>query len=117
MARQDEQVTCIAMIEDQDAVELAGDIARVEGIDALFIGRGDLTASFGDDPNAKGEVEKISRRIADAAREANVPLLMLPTSKADLAFSKELGATAMLVSSDHGFMRSAAAAAFSDYSD
>lgn len=117
MARQDEQVTCIAMIEDQDAVELAGDIARVEGIDALFIGRGDLTASFGDDPNAKGEVEKISRRIADAAREANVPLLMLPTSKADLAFSKELGATAMLVSSDHSFMRSAAAAAFSDYSD
>lgn len=117
MELQDSQVTCIAMIEDVDAVDLAGDIARVEGIDALFVGRGDLTASFGDDPGAKDKVAKISRRIAEAAREANVPLIMLPTSKADLAFSKELGATAMLVSSDHGFIRSAAAAAFSEYSD
>lgn len=116
MALQDAQVTCIAMIEDQEAVDIAGDIARVEGIDALFIGRGDLTASFGDDPNAKDEVARISRKIADAAREANVPLIMLPTSKADLEFSKELGATAMLVSSDHGFIRSAAAAALSEYS-
>lgn len=114
MAQQDSQIAVVAMIEDQHAVDKAGDIARVEGVDALFIGRGDLTASFGDDPQASAKVGEISRRIAAAAREADVPLMMLPTSKADFAFASELGATAMLLSSDHGFIRSAASAAIRD---
>ncbi|KQZ12632.1 hypothetical protein ASD44_00075 [Mesorhizobium sp. Root554] len=115
MALQDSQVAVIAMIEDQDAVDLAGDIARVDGIDAIFIGRGDLTASFGDDPQAAAKVAEISKRIAAAARDASTPLMMLPTSKADFDFASELGATAMALSSDHGFIRTAAAAAIKDY--
>ncbi|MDR7031368.1 aldolase/citrate lyase family protein [Mesorhizobium sp. BE184] len=115
MALQDSQVAVIAMIEDQDAVDLAGDIARVDGIDAIFIGRGDLTASFGDDPQAAAKVAEISKRIAAAARDASTPLMMLPTSKADFDFASELGSTAMALSSDHGFIRTAAAAAIKDY--
>src|SRR5690606_705769 len=61
MSLQDSHVACIAMIEDIEAVERSGDIARVDGIDALFIGRGDLTASFGDDPQAQAEVVRISK--------------------------------------------------------
>lgn len=117
MAQQDRQITCIAMIEDIEAVDRAEEIAAVDGIDALFIGRGDLTASFGEDPDAKAKVAEISTKVAAAARKAGVPLLMLPTSKADLAFAKELGASAMLLSSDHGFIRSAASATLADYSD
>ncbi|MCC2612887.1 HpcH/HpaI aldolase family protein [Neorhizobium petrolearium] len=117
MAQQDRQIACIAMIEDVEAVDRAEEIAAVDGIDALFIGRGDLTASFGDDPQAQAKVAEISRKVAAAAQKANVPLLMLPTSKADLAFAKELGASAMLLSSDHGFIRSAASATLADYSD
>nr|WP_295468034.1 aldolase/citrate lyase family protein [Mesorhizobium sp.] len=115
MAAQDSQVAVIAMIEDQQAVDLAGDIARVEGIDALFIGRGDLTASFGDDPDAGAKVAEISRRVAAAAREADVPLMMLPTGRSDFEFATGLGATALAFSSDHGFIRSAAAAVIRDY--
>ncbi|SMF17496.1 2-keto-3-deoxy-L-rhamnonate aldolase RhmA [Xaviernesmea oryzae] len=117
MAIQDQQVTCIAMIEDLEAVDRAADIAAVDGIDALFVGRGDLTASFGDDPDADAKVADLTSRVAAAAREAGVSLMLLPTSKTDLAFAKELGARAMLVSSDHGFIRSAASAALKDYSD
>jgi 2,4-dihydroxyhept-2-ene-1,7-dioic acid aldolase len=117
MAAQDSQVACIVMIEDQDAVEHAADIARVDGVDALFIGRGDLTASFGNDPDAASKVTEISRTVAAAARDAGVPLLMLPTSKDDLEFVKEIGASAMLLSSDHGFIRSAAAKTINDFSD
>ncbi|MCO5161037.1 MAG: aldolase/citrate lyase family protein [Mesorhizobium sp.] len=115
MAAQDSQVAVVAMIEDQQAIDLAGDIARVEGIDALFIGRGDLTASFGEDPDAGTKVADISRRVAAAAREADVPLMMLPTGRADFEFATELGATALAFSSDHGFIRSAAAAVIKDY--
>ena len=115
MALQDGQVAVIAMIEDQQAVDLAGDIARVDGIDALFIGRGDLTASFGEDPQAAAKVADISRRIASSALGADTPLMMLPTSKADFEFASDLGATAMALSSDHGFIRSAATAALKEY--
>uniref|UniRef100_UPI003100EC58 HpcH/HpaI aldolase family protein n=1 Tax=Neorhizobium sp. EC2-8 TaxID=3129230 RepID=UPI003100EC58 len=117
MAMQDRQVACIVMIEDQDAVDQAGAIARVDGVDALFIGRGDLTASFGNDPEAGRKVAEISTKVAAAAREANVPLLMLPTSPDDYEFAKGLGASAMLLSSDHGFIRSAAAKAIKEFSD
>lgn len=116
MAAQDAQVAVIAMIEDQDAVPAAGDIARVDGIDALFIGRGDLTASFGDDADAGAKVAEISRQVAAAARDADVPLMMLPTGRSDFEFATSLGATALAFSSDHGFIRSAAAAVIKDYS-
>lgn len=117
MALQDRQVACIAMIEDQEAVDNAGAIARVEGIDALFIGRGDLTASFGADPEAGKKVADISARVAAAAREADVPLMMLPGSRGDYEFVTGLGASAMLISSDHGFIRQAAGKALNDYSE
>jgi 2-keto-3-deoxy-L-rhamnonate aldolase RhmA len=115
MASQDSQIAVIPMIEDQQAIEPAGDIARVEGIDALFIGRGDLTASFRDDPDASAKVAELSRQVATAAKDADTPLMMLPTSKPDFEFAAALGATAMVISSDHGFIRSAATAALKDY--
>lgn len=43
--------------------------------------------------------------------------MLLPNGKADLTFAKQLGVSAMLVSSDHGFIRSAATAALKDYCD
>lgn len=115
MAAQDAEVAVIAMIEDQEAIPLAQEIAGVDGIDALFIGRGDLTASFGDDPQAGAKVAAMARDVAAAARAAGVPLMMLPSGKPDLAFATELGATALAFSSDHGFIRSAAAATLRDH--
>ena len=41
-------MTCIAMIEDLHAIDHVGEIAAVDGIDALFIGAGDLTAALGE---------------------------------------------------------------------
>ena len=117
MALQDRQVACIAMIEDQEAVAHAEAIARVDGIDALFIGRGDLTASFRGDPEAATKVSEISTRVAAVAQNVGLPLMMLPGSRDDYEFVKGLGASAMLISSDHGFIRQAAGKAFKDYSE
>jgi 2-keto-3-deoxy-L-rhamnonate aldolase RhmA len=116
MEAQDSQIAVIPMIEDQAAIAIAEDIARVKGIDALFIGRGDLTASFRGDPDAASKVSTIAKRVADAAKVADTPLMMLPTSKSDLEFATAIGATAMVISSDHSFVRSAASAALKDYS-
>lgn len=116
MRAQDSQVACIAMIEDVEAVDRVPEIARVEGIDALFIGRGDLAASFGDNPAAGAEVAKLTEKIAQAAREANMPLMILATSREDAKAAREMGATALLAASDHNFLKSAASAAFREYS-
>jgi staphyloferrin B biosynthesis citrate synthase len=113
---QDSEVVCIAMIEDREAVERAAEIAAVDGIHALFVGRGDLAATFGSDPDAAAKVAALSQRVAKAAKDANKPLLMLATSTADAAGMRALGVAALLVSSDHGMLKSAAAAAVRDYS-
>lgn len=115
MKAQDAQVTCIAMIEDVEAVDRAGEIARVDGIDALFLGRGDLTASFGDDPQAAAKVAELGVKVAAAARDARVPLMILATGKADALAYRKLGAATFMVASDHNFLKSAAAAAIKDY--
>lgn len=116
MAEQDAQIACIAMIEDVAALDRLPEIARTGGIDALFIGRGDLTAAFGDDPDAAAKVADLTRRVAAEARAAGLPLMMLATSTADAAAMRALGATAILVASDHNFFKSAASAAFREYS-
>ena len=117
MRAQDSQVACIAMIEDVDAIAHTEAIAGVDGIDAVFIGRGDLTASFGERADAQAEVAKICQTVAAGLRKAGTPLMMLATSTADAASVRELGASALLVSSDHNFLLSAAAAALRDYAD
>lgn len=116
MDYQDATVVCIAMIEDQEAVEVAHDILAVEGIHAVFVGRGDLTASFGRDPEAAARVSAMSERVAKAASDAGKPLLMLATSTKDAADMRGLGVAALLVSSDHGMLKSAAAGLRKEYS-
>lgn len=117
MDHQDANVACIAMIEDPEAVELADDIARVEGIDALFVGRGDLSASLGRDPEAAAKVSAMSAMVAGSAAAAGKPLLMLATNTRDAADLRALGARALLISSDHAMLKSAAAALYKDYGD
>ncbi|MCT8988692.1 aldolase/citrate lyase family protein [Chelativorans sp. SCAU2101] len=110
-ANQDRQVTCIAMIEDVEAVDRIDEILKVEGLDAIFIGRGDLTAALNAPSMNSPETMRIVEPIMAAARAANVPMVMLCPDRADAERMAELGASAFMVQSDHGFMRQAAAAA------
>jgi 2-keto-3-deoxy-L-rhamnonate aldolase RhmA len=112
MAAQDSQVTCVAMIEDEAALDSLDAIAAVEGIDAFFIGRGDLTAALG--PEATVEAVK---RITAAARAADRTTMVLVSSRDDARAMRELGATAFVVSNDQSLLRSAASAALKDYGD
>lgn len=115
MEFQDANTVCIAMIEDAEAVECVDEIATTPGIDAFFVGRGDLSASFGRDPDAATKVAELSARVARNATEAGKPLLMLATSLKDAQDMRSLGVTALLVSSDHGMLKSAAAGLYKDY--
>lgn len=112
IAEQDANVVCIAMIEDAAALDCLPEIMAVQGIDAFFIGRGDLTAALG--------VEKMKAavvRITEAARAANVLTMALVSSREDARSMRELGVTAFVHSNDHSLLKSAAAQALRDYGD
>jgi 2-keto-3-deoxy-L-rhamnonate aldolase RhmA len=112
MTAQDAQTTCIAMIEDEAALGRLDAIAAVEGIDAFFIGRGDLTAALG----VEG-MEAAVKEITAAARKAEMTTMALVSSKGDARAMRDLGVTAFVVSNDQSFLRSAASAALKDYGD
>lgn len=111
MDQQDSEICCVAMIEDLSALERIDDILAVEGIDAIFIGRGDLTAALEAPSMTSPETLAVVEPIMAAARRANMPMIMLCDDRDDAVAMAKLGASAFMVSSDHGFMKSAASAA------
>lgn len=115
MKNQDAEISCIAMIEDVSALDEIDEIVQVEGLDAIFIGRGDLTAAIGAPSMTSAETHEIVAPIMAAAKKADLPIIMLSPNREDAEAMSKLGASAFIISSDHGFMRSAATAALKEF--
>ena len=115
MADQDARVTCIAMIEDVDAIKEVDRIATVDGIDAFFIGRGDLTAAIGAPSMTSPETHRLVEPIMAAARKAGMPTIRLSPDRHDAVAMSRLGATAFMFSSDQGMLKQAAKQALNDF--
>lgn len=82
----------IAQIETPTGVENAGDIARVEGIDALFVGPADLSASLGvfgewDAP----ELEEAMAEVIEAGEALDTPVGTIAVRGADVGDHVERG--------------------------
>lgn len=104
------EVAVIAQIEDLEALDAIDDIAAVDGIDALFIGRADLTVALGaGSPDDRPVVEAVAR-ICASARAHGRPVGMFLSRPADSAHWRARGASLFLLASDHEFLRSGAAA-------
>ena len=117
IARQDAQTLCIVMIEDVSAIGRIDEIASVEGVDAVFIGRADLSVAMGELTTSAPRVVEAVRTIADAVARAGKPLLMLAESVDDRRAMTELGASSFLVGSDVAFLRRAAQQALADHTN
>jgi 2-keto-3-deoxy-L-rhamnonate aldolase RhmA len=115
--RCDATTAVVAMIEDPEALSIVDSIAAVEGVDALFIGRGDLTVALNapspDAPPIREAVERIA-----ASGRAHGKALCVHTGRidgAEMEWLRGLGVTAFIVSSDQGLMRTAAANVLSEF--
>jgi staphyloferrin B biosynthesis citrate synthase len=117
IADADAQMVFVAQIEDPVALDEVDAIAAVEGVDSLFIGRGDLTAAFGDESKEPPEVLRAVERIAQAARKAKKAVSVYVGNATEAAWLNTLGANVFLLSSDQGFLRQAAAAGLRDVRD
>ena len=103
-------VAIIAQIEDVESVEAIEEIAAVEGIDALFIGRADLTISYGvespDDPIVISAVE----RICAAGQTVGRAVGMFLGRVDDVPEWRAKGASLFVLQSDQEFLLKGAAA-------
>jgi staphyloferrin B biosynthesis citrate synthase len=111
----DAATTVIAMIEDVEALDEIDAIAQVDGLDGVFIGRGDLTVALGAASNDAPAVQAAVERVTAAMRAVNKPVCVMVGSKAEASAFKQLGASAFIVSSDQGFMRRAAAQTLNEF--
>lgn len=110
LAASAERTVVIAQIEDPEAIDAIDAIAAVPGLDALFVGRVDLTVAYGvetqDDPRVVAAVEAVCA----AGQRHGVPVGMFLARTADIPQWRARGATLFLLGSDHGFMLAGAAA-------
>jgi 2-keto-3-deoxy-L-rhamnonate aldolase RhmA len=108
MAQAAEETSVILQIEDIEAVPEADAIAALPGIDALFIGRVDLTVGLGEtDPKAPRVMETVSdltRRIGAAGRAVG----MFCPDVTEVPDWQAKGASLFLLGSDHGFITAGA---------
>ena len=75
LKRANDQVAVIVQLETPEAIERLPDIAAVPGIDALFVGPGDLAAAMGHIGNiAHPEVQTLIERAAKMAHDAGKPV-------------------------------------------
>lgn len=110
----DAATTVIAQIEDPEALTEIDAIAAVEGIDALFIGRGDLAVALGAKSSDASEVRSAVERIGIAARAAGKPVCVFVGNLEEASWLLDQGATAFVVASDQGFIRKAGAQALAE---
>jgi 2-keto-3-deoxy-L-rhamnonate aldolase RhmA len=111
----DATTTVIAQIEDPEALDQIDAIARVDGVDALFIGRGDLAVAIGASSPEEPEVRAAAERICAAARQAKKPIMVFVGSHKDAVAMRAIGASAFIFLSDQGLMRQAAARTLSEF--
>jgi 2-dehydro-3-deoxyglucarate aldolase len=105
-AQANRNMTVVVQIETRAGVAAAAQIAAVEGIDALFVGPGDLAAAYGHlgHPNDP-EVQTAIAAVLAATKSAGKPTGILAPAEADARRYLAQGMTLVAVGSDLGILR------------
>lgn len=111
---QDLGVAVIAMIEDREAIDEIEAILAVDGIDGIFIGRGDLTAALGAPDPDSPQIMEVCDKIMAAARKAGKPIAIMAANGLEVRRYREMGASTFIIGSDQGFLRGAAGKAYAE---
>lgn len=102
------ETVVVAQIEDVTALEAIDEIAAVDGIDCLFVGRMDLTVALGAASANAPEVVDAVETICAAARKARRRIGMFVPDPAELARWRARGASLFLLASDQQFLTAGA---------
>jgi 2-keto-3-deoxy-L-rhamnonate aldolase RhmA len=100
--------TIIVQIEDIDALEALDEIAAVDGIDGLFVGRMDLTVALGASTPHAPRVLAAVQSVCDAGRKHKKAVGMFTPTVEETAQWKKEGASFFILGSDLGFISTSA---------
>jgi 2-keto-3-deoxy-L-rhamnonate aldolase RhmA len=104
-----DQTTIVVQIEDLAALPNVSDIAKVDGIDCLFVGRADLSVAMGKKMSSPEIIDAVSE-ICAAARAAGTAVGMYTPNLGEIPGWRDAGASLFLLSSDQTFILSGASA-------
>ncbi|MEL6199322.1 MAG: aldolase/citrate lyase family protein [Pseudomonadota bacterium] len=93
----------ILQIEDLAALDQVPEIATVEGVDALFIGRADLAVAMQRAPGDAAVIEAVET-VCRQCRDAGTTVGMFTPELSELPRWRDLGASLFLLKSDHAFL-------------
>lgn len=95
--------TVIVQIEDIPALDHVADIAAVDGVDGLFIGRTDLAVAMQKSPMDTAVIEAVEA-ICEACLGVGKPVGMFTPDLGELPKWRDLGARLFLLGSDQGMV-------------
>ena len=99
------QACAIVLIESVEGVESVDSIAQVEGIDCLFIGTADLSASMGLlGQTGHDDLKAAVERVLTAARKHSKAVGIFATSVEEARQYREKGVTFIALHSDTGWL-------------
>ena len=101
------ETTVIVQIEDLSALNHVAEIAAVDGIDALFVGRIDLAVAMNKSPMDAAVVDTV-RSICHTAAEHDITVGMYTPDLSELPGWRDAGASLFLLSSDQSMILSGA---------
>lgn len=97
------QTTIIVQIEDLAALESVSEIAGVDGVDAIFIGRIDLAVAMGKSP-MDAEVIATVKQICQEAAEVGCVVGMFTPDFSEIPTWQQCGCNFYLLGSDQSFI-------------
>jgi 2-dehydro-3-deoxyglucarate aldolase len=107
-SRVNENVTVLVQIESLEGLNNVDAIARVEGVDGLFIGPSDLSVALGHFGNPMHlEVQEAMQRIVDAGKAAGTAVGILAPVEEHARKYMEMGMTFVAVGADLGIFKNA----------
>lgn len=103
--RANEEVLVIPMIETRAGVEAIRDIVALDTVEAIFVGPGDMSASYGHlgQWEGPGIAEKIAR-VAETARDAGVASGIVARNASEVLARRDEGFGMVALGSDAGLM-------------
>ena len=104
----DESIVVVAQVEHIEAVSRVGEIAGIEGVDLIFVGPADLTASLGRLPEfGHPDVKAAIDRVAEACIRLKQPFGVNTESPQDALAWASRGAQFLTYGEDTGFLLAA----------
>ncbi|MFT3814360.1 MAG: HpcH/HpaI aldolase/citrate lyase family protein [Acidovorax sp.] len=105
-------ISVIVQLETPAAIERVDEIAAIDGVDALFVGPGDLSATMGHVGQlTHPDVLALTRQVVARAKALGKPIGTVGGTPEVVALYREMGFDFVAIASDLGFLMRAAQAA------